>query len=292
MSEDHSEYHELFCLKTLQRGTPTAFALSPTERWLCSASDYGDLLIQRATQGYIYCHVGMDRSNHVVAIVWATDLQLILGCFNGTVYVATLMVQSNQKKIKITHLLSDIISPIRALAYDPERKILALGYRGHVSIWQHRAPLWEMIDIFRTTINLAVAKVNSLHFFGPRKSLFIGLDSGAMIWFARGERTVVDMGDRLCRIGATALSPDELIMAASTLDQHILIWLLTAEGPITDLSHEYSLESGREWHMFEPRTPVVITNDSKVVCGTLDGTVTVLSHRGLCLQKLKYGTIG
>ncbi|KAG8708530.1 hypothetical protein FRC09_001204 [Ceratobasidium sp. 395] len=232
----------------------------------------------------------MDRTSHVVAIVWATDLQLILGCFNGTVYVATLLVGSKQKRIKITHLLSDIISPIRALAYDTERKILALGYRGHVSIWQRRAQLWEMIDIFHTTIDLTVAKVNTIHFFGPRKNLFIGLDSGAMVWSARGERSVVNMGARICRIGATTLSPDDLVMAASTLDQYILIWLLTPEGPITDLPHEYILESGTEWRMFEPRNPVVVTNDSEVVCGTLDGTITVLSHRGLCLQKLRYGT--
>ncbi|KAG9099706.1 hypothetical protein FRC06_004924, partial [Ceratobasidium sp. 370] len=164
MPELHSEYRELFCLQTFQRGRPMAFALSPTGRWICSASDYGDLLIQRSTRGYVYCHVGMGRLYHVTAITWATDFQIILGCFNGAVYVATLTLNPNENQIKITHLLDDVVSPVRALAYDIDQKLLALGYRGRVSVWRRsvgkdRARAWKTVDIFRTSIGDLPAKI-------------------------------------------------------------------------------------------------------------------------------------
>ncbi|KAG9086382.1 hypothetical protein FS749_003680 [Ceratobasidium sp. UAMH 11750] len=288
----HSEYRELFRLQTFQRGRPTAFALSPTGRWICSASDHGDLLVQRSTRGYIYCHVGMGRLSHVTAITWATDLQIILGCFNGAVYVATLTLNPNENRIKITHLLDDVVSPVRALTYDIDCKLLAPGYRSHVSVWHrsvgetHARP-WKMVDIFRTTIGDLPAKVNTLCFFGPHKYLFLGLDAGAMIWFASGQLTILDTGTRPYRIGSAALSGDESTMAISTLDQSVIIWPVSPEGPFVSLANEYALESGREWHRFEPCTPVAFTSDLKVACGTLDGMVVILSHTGSCLQKIK-----
>ncbi|KAG9102929.1 hypothetical protein FRC06_000780 [Ceratobasidium sp. 370] len=77
-------------------------------------------------------------------------------------------------------------------------------------------------------------------------------------------------------------------MAVSTLDQSIFIWPFSPDGPITALAHEYLLEGGREWHRFEPHTPVAFTSDLKVACGTLDGTIAIISHRGSCIQKLRY----
>ncbi|KAG8770112.1 hypothetical protein FRC12_004511, partial [Ceratobasidium sp. 428] len=269
-----SEYRELYSIKTCQRGRPTALSLSPTGRWLCSASDYGYLLIQRASRDYIYCHVRMDRSNHVTAVVWATDLQIILGCFNGVVYVATLITNPapDEDRIKIRGLISDIVSPVRALAYDGDRKMIALGYRGLVSIWRW-ATVWEMVDIFATKIGGILAGVNSLHFFGADKILLLGLDSGVMIWRGRGELGPVNLGLRVCRIGAAAVSSDSSFMAISTLDRSIFIWPLSPQGPTASLTRQYSLESGHEWHKFEPYTPVAVTSDLCVVCGTLDGTI-------------------
>ncbi|KAG8690838.1 hypothetical protein FRC08_010339 [Ceratobasidium sp. 394] len=95
-----------------------------------------------------------------------------------------------------------MVSPVRALAYDFDRKILALGYRGYASIWQravgkHSTQEWQAIDVFRTIIDGVPAKVNSLHFFGPHKGLFLGLDSGAMIWSVGGRLAMVDMGSQV-----------------------------------------------------------------------------------------------
>ncbi|KAG8717502.1 hypothetical protein FRC09_014166 [Ceratobasidium sp. 395] len=296
MSGLYSEYRALFSIKTRQRGRPTALSLSPTGRWLCSASDYGDLLIQRASQDYIYCHVRMDRSNHVTAVIWATDFQIILGCFNGVVYVATLITNPtpDEDRIKIRGLISDIVSPIRALAYDSNRKMIALGYPGHVSVWrwaagEYRKHVWRMVDIFATKISGTSAGVNSLHFFGADKALLLGLDSGVMIWRGTGELKLVNMGLRACRIGAAAVSSDDSFMAISTLDRSIFIWPLSPQGPTVSLTREYLLESGLEWHKFEPHTPVAVTSNLCVVCGTLDGIIAVLSQSGICLQKIENG---
>ncbi|KAG8731101.1 hypothetical protein FRC10_002043, partial [Ceratobasidium sp. 414] len=80
-----SNYRRIFHLTTLQRGRPTALALSPTGRWLCSTTDNGDLVVLCSAYGQIYFHVGMGRQNHATAIAWATDSQIIVGCVSGAV---------------------------------------------------------------------------------------------------------------------------------------------------------------------------------------------------------------
>ncbi|QRV83661.1 transmembrane protein [Ceratobasidium sp. AG-Ba] len=292
MPELNTNYRELFVLKTFQRGRPTALAVSPLGRWLCSTTDNGDLLIQRLSRGIIYCHVGMGRFDYATSICWVTDLQLLIGSSQGNIYVATLNIDKcneEKQRIEITRLLHDVNSPIRALAYDSNRKLLALGYKGHVSIWRYQLQPgrgWGMLDIFRTNINGVSAKVNSLDFFGSCSNLLLGLESGLVVWYAKGELHVVDTGLKVCHVGSTAISTDHSTLAVSTLDQSILVWPLSTEGPIGPLVQEYPLESGREWHIFESRTPVAFTSETKIVCGTLDGTVDLITHNGLRIQRL------
>ncbi|KAG8716801.1 hypothetical protein FRC08_008780 [Ceratobasidium sp. 394] len=90
-----------------------------------------------------------------------------------------------------------------------------------------------------------------------------------------------------CRIGAAALSSDNSTMAISTRAQSILICPCLPDGPMLSLAHTYLLESGQEWSKFESRTPVAFTQDCRIACGTLDGTIAIISHTGSCLQKLE-----
>ncbi|KAG8719471.1 hypothetical protein FRC12_014182 [Ceratobasidium sp. 428] len=296
MPRAYSEYHQVFRLPTLQRGRPTALELSPSKRWLCSATDNGDLMVLRSTYGRIYFHVGMGRQNHVTKITWATDVQIILGCVTGAVYTATLAADpsSEENRVKITKLLHDEDLPICALAWNSSHKILAVGYSTHVSIWRRildeRPRVWETVDEFdASSADLALGQVHSLWFSNSRKSLIVGLETGTIVWFSKGNMISTDTSPKECRIGAASLSFDNSIMAVSTRDQSILIWPFLPDGPITSLAYTYRLESGREWHKFESRTPVTVTQDRKVVCGTLDGTISVLTFSGFCLQRIKNG---
>ncbi|KAG9098834.1 hypothetical protein FS749_002817 [Ceratobasidium sp. UAMH 11750] len=294
MPRTYSEYRQVFRLTTLQRGRPTALALSPTRLWLCSATDAGDLMVLRSSYGRILFHVEMGRQNHVTALTWATDLQIILGCASGAVYTATLRINPplGENRVQLTNLLHDEDSAICAVAWDSEQKLLAIGYADHVSVQRRiidrRPRVWETVDTFDTSCgNLETCgQVHSLWFFGAKKSLVVGLDIGTMVWFSQGNITA-EAGTEGCRIGAASLSSDNSLMAVSTRDQSVIIWPVLPEGPITRMANTYLLESGREWGRFESRVPVALTPDHKVVCGTLDGTIAVLAHTGLCLQKLK-----
>ncbi|KAG8723172.1 hypothetical protein FRC09_004418 [Ceratobasidium sp. 395] len=120
------------------------------------------------------------------------------------------------------------------------------------------------------------------------QSLLVGLESGTAVRHSTGEVSTEGTGARDCKISATALSPDNSLMAVSTLNQSILIWPMLPQGPVPGLGNEYELESGQEYLRFESYTPVALTHDHKVICGTLDGTIVILAHTGLCLQKLSH----
>ncbi|KAG8791220.1 hypothetical protein FRC12_009842 [Ceratobasidium sp. 428] len=255
-------------------------------------------MVLRSTYGRIYFHVGMGRQNHVTRITWATDVQIILGCITGAVYTATLAVDPSpeENRVTITKLLHDEDSPIRALAWDSSHKILAIGYSEHVSIWRRildeRPRVWETIDEFgASSADLTLGQIHSLWFSDSGKSLIVGLETGTIVWFSKGNMVATDTSPGERRIGAASLSLDNSIMAVSTRDQSILIWPFMPDGPITSLAYTYRLESGRELCKFESRTPVAVTQDRNIVCGTLDGTIAVLTYSGFCLQRLKNGAL-
>ncbi|KAG9091584.1 hypothetical protein FS749_016430 [Ceratobasidium sp. UAMH 11750] len=294
MSRVVPEYRRVFRLTTLQRGRPTALALSPSGRWLCSTTDNGDLMVLRSLHGRIYFHVGMGRQNYATAVTWATDWQIIVGCANGALYIATLTTNPSpeEKVVKFTNLLHEEDSSIRALAYDFDSKLLALGYSYQISIWRRVVDeypqVWETVDVFPIDNSPGSGRVLSLCFFGVRKKLLVGLEAGTIVWSPDG-KTRTNTSIDTHRIGAATLSSDNSTMAISTRGQSVLICPFLPEGPMLSLAHTYLLESGREWSRFESRTPVALTPDCRVVCGTLDGTVAILSHNGSCLQKLENG---
>ncbi|KAG8711537.1 hypothetical protein FRC09_020540 [Ceratobasidium sp. 395] len=187
--------------------------------------------------------------------------------------------------------------PIRALAWDSSQKRLALAYTHHVSIWQRihdkRPRIWEEIDEFcASSTDLSVpSPIVSLWFSSTKRNLVTGLETGTIVWSGKGDMTATDADINKSRIGVASLSSDNSIMAVSTQDQSIVIWPFLPEGPLTNLANTYSLESGQQWHEFESRTPVALTLDRTIVCGTLDGTIAILAYTGSCLQKLKNGAL-
>ncbi|KAG8778038.1 hypothetical protein FRC12_025209 [Ceratobasidium sp. 428] len=298
MSRPYSKYHQVYRLTTLQRGRPTGLELSPTARWLCSTTDNGDFVVLRSAYGRIYFHIEMGRQNFITAIVWATDWQIILGCFNGAIYTATLTENPSpvENRVALRNLLHDEDSPVRALAWDPNRKRLAVGYAKHVSVWQRihdkRPRVWEVLDEFcAPSVDFnASGQVLSL-WFSRTGTLVAELETGTIVWSSNGTTTATDASIEERRIGAASLSSDHSILAASTRDQSVIIWPFLPNGPIVGLANTYSLESGREWCNFESRTPVAVTRDRNIVCGTLDGTIVVVDYRGSRLQRIENGAL-
>ncbi|KAG8688005.1 hypothetical protein FRC08_011663 [Ceratobasidium sp. 394] len=285
---NYIDYREVFSLRGPQLGRPTALAVSPSGLWLCSATDNGHLAFMK-TFGYASLYIHMDRTDYVTAITWTTEHEIVLGCVNGTVYMATLITRSSDEHIKICidKFLYEIGLTIFSLAYDPTIKCLALGYSNRVSVWEcDNSGMWQQIGGFSITDDESSARVNALEFFGVNHNLFVGSESGAMVWSPTGGLATLETTSSVYQISATAFAHDKSMMASSTLDEYIIIWPVSHQLPLTFLSHTYKLETGHESHAFNPRTPVAVTHDRRVVCGTSDGSVVVLSHQGQRLQTI------
>ncbi|KAG9094643.1 hypothetical protein FS749_012090, partial [Ceratobasidium sp. UAMH 11750] len=196
-----------------------------------------------------------------------------------------------EKQVKLALIVHEFISPVCAIAFNADEKLLALGYSNYVAIWRkvmvRRVIRWESLGCFRIQPDETPAVINSLHFFGPDKHLFVGSKSGSGIWSLKGGLTPLDdQTEMSCKIGNLVLASDDSMIVVSTLDQSILIYPFSPQCPITTLARKYLLESGQEWGTFEPYTPVALLKNRTVVCGTLDGTVAMLKYDGQCLQKL------
>ncbi|KAG9094405.1 hypothetical protein FS749_012533 [Ceratobasidium sp. UAMH 11750] len=126
----------------------------------------------------------MGPLSYITAAAWANNQQIYLGCLDGATYMATLSTKPEpmEKLIHITELVHKFILPVRAMVFDAEAKLLVLGYSNYIAVWRkvvHRHTIrWESLDFRRICSDDIPARVNSLHFFGPDKHLFIGSDSG------------------------------------------------------------------------------------------------------------------
>ncbi|KAG8716878.1 hypothetical protein FRC08_008620 [Ceratobasidium sp. 394] len=292
MPQNDRQYNELFNFVSPQFGRLTVFTVSPKGSWICLATDKGDLTFLNRSNGLVSLQVGMGPLSCITAATWVGDHEIIFGCVNGAVYMATIETDPRpaERKIRIVELIHRFVSPICAIAYNAKNRFLALGYSNYVAIWRHRPgernAAWEAFDFFRVRYESVPAHVNSLHFLGANNRLFIGSESGAATWSSARNLVSLDTQEEGYRIVTSAISSDGSIMAVSTLDRFIHIWPLSPQGPHTALSHKYLLKSGQEGCKFQHYTPVTLTKDYKVVCGTPDGTISILDRNGVCRQKL------
>ncbi|KAG8783875.1 hypothetical protein FRC12_019258 [Ceratobasidium sp. 428] len=135
----------------------------------------------------------------MTAIIWATDWQTILGCFNRAVYTATPTVNPSpvENRVALRNLLHDEDLPVCALAWDPNWKRLAVGYAKHLSVWQRihdkRPRVWEMLDEFcAPSVDFdASGQVLSL-WFSRTGTLVAKLETGTIVWSSDGTMTATD----------------------------------------------------------------------------------------------------
>ncbi|KAG8787135.1 hypothetical protein FRC12_015869 [Ceratobasidium sp. 428] len=98
--------------------------------------------------------------------------------------------------------------------------------------------------------------------------------------------TPLDTNAGVPDIASSAVSLDGSMLAVSTPDYLVMIWLLSRKGPYTPVSYKGLLRSGGERHLLTPRAPITFTCDDDVAYGTCDKAIIILGHGGQRLQTL------
>ncbi|KAG8787134.1 hypothetical protein FRC12_015868 [Ceratobasidium sp. 428] len=181
----YSDYYMLFSLAGPQTGRTTAFDVSANGRWLCSATDDGDLAVL-SMNGYVHFRVGMGVPHMVTSVTWVGNRQIALGCVDGAIYMATFSAEPHptEKTVRVTEIVHDNMSAVHALAYDANSKLLAARYQNCVAVWRQtpgkHSPTWTIVDSCLVQPDRARVSVGLLHFFGPDAHLLIGSELGFM----------------------------------------------------------------------------------------------------------------
>ncbi|KAG8766316.1 hypothetical protein FRC12_006957 [Ceratobasidium sp. 428] len=83
---------------------------------------------------------------------------------------------------------------------------------------------WEILKLIKGPYNNESALVNSILFYptqgGSYNLLIAYTEGGWSVWYKQGhvKRFSLDSSYNICRVGSVALSPDEKLIAISTLD--------------------------------------------------------------------------
>ncbi|KAG9126561.1 hypothetical protein FRC07_002971 [Ceratobasidium sp. 392] len=252
-----------------------------------------------AVYGFTVLLVEMGPLKCVLAVVWINDRRMVLGCIDGTIYDARLASRLTRAddKIRISLLYHPSPLAIYALAYDVDRNLLAVGYSKSVVVWEkgigkRGQEEWETIHSLDLSAALPTgARTHTLRFMGSEPGrLIVGTEAGAWNWIFEHREQLISLSDltKVYDIGAIAFALDDSLMAVSTLEHTVLIWPITPTFEVLSiLSRQYTPESGQEWRLWQPHVPIAITDERRVVVGTLDGTIAVLTCNGFRLQSLK-----
>ncbi|KAG8704968.1 hypothetical protein FRC08_001918 [Ceratobasidium sp. 394] len=101
------------------------------------------------------------------------------------------------------------------------------------------------------------------------------------------KRTPHTTNGQVCTIGSIAVSADETFMAISTLQQSIVTYTLSVDGPVLGSKVEVKYEEGTD---YRPIVPVALTPNNLVLKGTVsDGIISILDTRTGTTSSLKHG---
>ncbi|KAG9097860.1 hypothetical protein FS749_005253 [Ceratobasidium sp. UAMH 11750] len=289
-----SNYRKIFAFRGPEIGRPMSLALSPSSCWFCSGIDNGDFGTSSIRKSQSF-HIDMGRLHYVTAITWVKDLQqIILGCADASVYMATFDIMS-EHKIRFNKLFP-AKSLIVALAYNRDRGRLAVGYSHDVFIWRcvDDPARWEQVNTLHVNLDGSLPSIKFLHSLDRIAPSLLEQRLAQLpfrIWSGGESLVLRETRPQVCRIGAAAFAPDNPIMAITTLDESVIIWPVAMQSIITTWPHVHALKSTAELGVSDPQHPIEVTHDRRVVCGTLDGSVIILSHNAQRLQTLTRRTL-
>ncbi|KAG8732125.1 hypothetical protein FRC11_000609, partial [Ceratobasidium sp. 423] len=176
-------FRDVWSISDRQRGLLTCTSISPSGVWVVSGSQNGSMLFLDYKAGSLVGILDLESHFYATAAVWRSDTTLVFGCSNGIVYHLDFEHKS-KRPISIRALIKPLRSPIRCIAFDTFRDMLAIGCDGEVWIYVRSvrsgdtsAEPWDCVDHILAPCAGPASLVTALCFFGTALScrhLFIG----------------------------------------------------------------------------------------------------------------------
>ncbi|KAF8601123.1 WD40 repeat-like protein [Ceratobasidium sp. AG-I] len=287
-------FRDVWTISGRQKGLITCTAISPSGMWLVSGSQDGTVLFVDYKAGATVAVLDLESRFYVSAAVWRSDTILVIGCSNGFVYHLDYEHRS-KRPIAMHTLIKALKSPVRALAFDTFRDMLAIACGGETWIYVRSAggkiETWDCVDHVLAPCAGAPGLVTSLCFFGSAltcRHLFIGhAKAGWTIWLTPRayKRTPFLASGKICSIGSAAIAASERFIVISTLDQSLVTYALKEGGPVGE-SHVET--PSQEITAYRPVLPVASTSSDLVLKGTSSGDVEILDTRTRSIVSLHH----
>ncbi|KAG8781305.1 hypothetical protein FRC12_022009 [Ceratobasidium sp. 428] len=282
-----------------QKSHISALERSPSGTWLLAASEDSTVLFLDFRSGWAVTKLTLDGPRgtfEVLCAIWCSETIILTGGSNGLMYIMEFQPQNDSNPVSLRSILSPMPDQIKCLALDASQTYLAVAYGTQVAIYQRAAGTgfdsWSFLDRIAKPYDGEEALVHAILFFGHTPcSLLVGYSGAGMtIWRSPQRFVYYDAGrvPNICRIGDFALSATESFIAMTTLDQSVVTYPMTYEGPSLDEINVYDYpEKSRE----SPALPVALTSSNLVLSGTAVGDVVVLYPNGALAFTLHQGMI-
>ncbi|KAG8692346.1 hypothetical protein FRC08_009835 [Ceratobasidium sp. 394] len=267
-----------------QKSHISALERSPSGTWLLAASEDSTVLFLDFRSGWTIAKLTLDNSNgrfEILCAIWCSDTILLVGGSNGMIYILEFQPQNDSNPISLREILSPMPDPVKRLALDASQTYLAVAYGTQVAIY-HRAAAagfdsWTFHDRIPKPFDGEGALVHTMVFFGPAPCSLLVAYSAAGISIWRSPQRVrhfdAERVPNVCRVGDVSLSADEHFIAMTTLDQAVVTYPMSHDGPCVEEMHVYEFpEKSRE----SPALPVALTPSNLVLSGTAVGDVAVV----------------
>ncbi|KAG8717680.1 hypothetical protein FRC09_013889 [Ceratobasidium sp. 395] len=267
-------YTVLWKISGYQKGLLTCMTLSQNGARLVIGSEDQNLLLVDAEAGRVLVELSFEDQFKALCAMWYAEHNAVVGCCNGGMY-------DKERTVTMSPFLTPQNHQVRSLAYDPARRILAVGYGSTVAlyIYGNSATKWELLEIIKAPCDNEGGLVQAMFFYPTGKNtrdLFVGhAEQGWHLWSDVGtvKRVSPDLNHNICRIGRASLANDEKSIVVSTLDHTIATYAIGDDGPILSSLKEYPYSDAED---FSPVVPVASTPDGLTLGGTTHGEVPMI----------------
>ncbi|QRV85820.1 transmembrane protein [Ceratobasidium sp. AG-Ba] len=280
-----------------QKKTLTGFAISPGGIWAASASLDSNIVFLDFRTGQLVGVFSFDGRFYATTLRWDSESVLYAGCSDGRLLVVDFSPASNPPVSIRPVPLKLFGAAVTALALDPLRNMLAVGYAGKTSIIS-RPPsghdgLWKILDTIPEPCEGPHGTVTTIGFVGEsftNRRLIIGhAKAGFCTWTAPGEyhSTPYDPQGLVCSIGSATFSIDGRFIAIATLDHSLVIYPMSQKGgPVV---HQRQALPNYEHATHRPIIPIALAANNLVLRGSTTGKVSIIDLQSGPLAPLEHG---
>ncbi|KAG8783930.1 hypothetical protein FRC12_019203 [Ceratobasidium sp. 428] len=252
---------DCWTLRDHQKGHVRALEPSPSGEWLLSAADDATVLFINFYGGWAVAKLTLYNTNgrfEILAAVWCLEIIVLCGGSNGFIYFMELDTYGTSVAIYSRDVDAGFDS-------------------------------WEYVDRVAKPSAEPQYLVHGIRWFGQAPcKLLVGYVAGGMaVWESPQrihffEKNLANM----CTIGDFCLSGDEAFLAATTLEQTVVIFPMSHYGPVFEEATVYQYPKAISKMLV---LPVVISASDLILCGSAVSDVNVVHKSGTTAYVMKGG---